>query len=304
MRQTKGFGLADLLLIGVTIIWGVNVVVVKAALTELNPLSFNSLRFGISALLSGALLMVTGLPLLPQREDLPRLAGLGLLGHTCYQVLFISGTNLTTAANTALLLATIPVWVAALGAITGDEDAGPLTWAGIGLSILGIVLVTASGDLALGGSTWLGDIMVVSGTFFYAFYTLKSKALLQKYTPLQFSTWTMTVGALAMFLVSLGSLQAQDWSAVGPVGWGGLAFSAGLAIALGYYIWTNGVQKLGAARTAVYNNLTPVTAMITGCLFLEEKVTSLQLSGAALIICGLYITRAPAKARLQQKNSE
>ncbi len=290
-QQTKRFSLADLLLIFVTIIWGFNVAVVKAALAEFNPLTFNSLRFGISALLSWGMLGLTGARLLPQREDLPRIAFLGLLGHTLYQVLFISGTNLTTAANTALLLATIPVWVAALGAITREEASGPLTWAGIGMSILGIALVTASGDLSLGGSTWLGDIMVVSGTFFYALYTLKSKNLLNKYSPLQFSTWTMTIGALAMILVSLGQIKVQDWSAVGVVGLGGLAFSAGLAITLGYYVWTNGIQKLGSARTAIYNNLTPVTAMITSSLFLKEEIGVLQLAGAALIITGLYITR-------------
>ncbi|MDD3074642.1 MAG: EamA family transporter [Eubacteriales bacterium] len=290
-QQTKRFSLADLLLISVAIIWGFNVAVVKAALVEFNPLTFNSLRFGISALLSWGMLGLTGARLLPQREDLPRIAFLGLLGHTLYQVLFISGTNLTTAANTALLLATIPVWVAALGAITREEASGPLTWAGIGMSILGIALVTASGDLSLGGSTWLGDIMVVSGTFFYALYTLKSKNLLNKYSPLQFSTWTMTIGALAMILVSLGQIKVQDWSAVGVVGWGGLAFSAGLAITLGYYVWTNGIQKLGSARTAIYNNLTPVTAMIISSLFLKEEIGVLQLAGAALIITGLYITR-------------
>jgi len=218
-----------------------------------------------------------------------------------YQVLFISGINLTTAGNTALLLATIPVWVAALAALTGAERTGPLTWIGISLSVTGIVLVTTGGgqDLSLGGSTWLGDIMVVCGTFFYAFYTLKSKVLLGKYSPLQFTTWTMTVGATLLFIFSLGPLTAQDWSAVGVTGWGGLAYSAVLAIVAGYYVWTNGIQKLGAARTAIYNNLTPVTAMITGSLFLNEAITILQISGAALIICGLYITRKPGRATVQ-----
>ncbi|HCX78057.1 MAG TPA: EamA family transporter, partial [Firmicutes bacterium] len=47
----------------------------------------------------------------------------------------------------------------------------------------------------------------------------------------------------------------------------------------------------GSARTAIYNNLTPVTAMITSSLFLKEEIGVLQLAGAALIITGLYITR-------------
>jgi drug/metabolite transporter (DMT)-like permease len=293
MPQPKGFSLADILLIIIAIIWGINVVVVKAALTELGPLPFNSLRFLIAAMLSWALLKATGAKLLPERADIPRLAFLGLLGHTLYQVLFISGIALTTAGNTALLLATIPVWVAALAALTRAEVTGPLTWAGIGLSVTGIVFVTTGGgkNLSLGGTTWLGDVMVVSGAFFYALYTLKSKALLVKYSPLQFTTWTMTAGATALLLSSIGPLAGQDWSGVGVIGWGGLAYSSVLAIVAGYYVWINGVQKLGAARTAVYNNLTPLTALITGSLFLGEAITITQVMGAVLIITGLYVAR-------------
>lgn len=293
MKQPGRFSGADLLLIAIAVVWGFNVVVVKTSLAELGPLPFNSLRFLLAATISWLLLWITGFKLLPAKEDIPRLIILGLLGHTVYQVLFISGINLTSAGNTALLLATIPVWVAALAGLTGVENTEFLTWAGIGLSVTGIVLVTTGGgqNLALGGNTWLGDIMLVCGTFFYAFYTLKSKSLLSKYSPLQFTTWTMTAGALALLLVSLKPLAAQDWSRVGFSGWGGLAYSAGLAIALGYYGWSNGVKKLGASRTAIYNNLTPITAMITGMLFLDEKITLLQVSGAVFIIGGLSIAR-------------
>lgn len=299
MEKLKRFSLADILLISIAIIWGVNVVVVKTALTELAPLPFNSLRFLIASAISWGLLRFTGAKLLPERQDVPHLLLLGMLGHAVYQILFILGTDLTSAGNTALLLATIPVWVAALAAMTKAEPTGPLTWIGVSLSLLGIVMVTTGGgkDVSLGGSTWQGDLMIVTGTCFYAFYTLKSKTLLSKYTPLQFTTWTMTAGALVLLLVSLQPLGAQDWSQVGFSGWGGLAYSAALAIAFGYYVWTNGVQKLGAARTAVYNNLSPITAMITGALVLGEEITVLQVSGAALIIGGLYVARRAGTAK-------
>lgn len=287
--MVKGFSLADLLLFIVGLIWGINPTAIKLALNEFNPMIFNSLRFSISALLSWGMLGLTSQKLLPEKKDILSLALLGFIGHTAYQVLFICGINLTTAANTSLLLATIPVWVAALGAVTKEEVAGTLTWLGIGTSVLGIALVSASGDLSLGGSSVLGDIMVVSGTFFYALYTLKSKKLLRKYSPLQYSTWTMTVGALALIFSSVG--QVQDWAEVGLAGWGGLAFSSVLAIALGYYVWSNGIQKLGSARTAIYNNLTPVTAMVFSSLFLDEKITLLKLAGAAFILFGIYLTR-------------
>jgi len=286
----------------VAIIWGVNVAVVKAALTELAPLPFNSLRFTLSALLCWAMLAASGEKLWPERADSRRILALGLLGHGLYQALFIQGTYLTSAGNTALLLATIPVWVAAMAALTRAEATGPLIWLGIGLSVAGIVLVTLGGSksVTLGGDTWRGDLLLVFGTFFFAFFTLKSKDLLQKYSPLQFTAWTMTAGAAGLTLLSLRGLAAQNWGAVGLTGWGGLVYSATLAIAAGNYVWTNGVRKLGAARTAVYNNLTPVTAMVTGSLFLDETVTWLQATGAALIISGLYLTRRRGRAAVPE----
>lgn len=296
--ESRRFSPADLLLFTVAIIWGVNVVVVKTALTELAPLPFNSLRFTLSALLCWAVLRASGGKLLPERADFLRIMVLGLVGHGLYQALFIQGTNLTSAGNTALLLATIPVWVAALAALTRAEATGPFVWLGIGLSIAGIVLVTLGGSkgVTLGGNTWQGDAMLVGGTFFYAYYTLKCKDLLKKYSALQFTTWTMTAGAAALLFFSLGPLATQNWRAVGLAGWGGLVYSAALAIVAGNFVWTYGVQKLGAARTAIYNNLTPVTAMIMGYLFLEEAVTLPQVAGAALIIAGLYLTRHRGKA--------
>lgn len=151
------------------------------------------------------------------------------------------------------------------------------------------------------GASWRGDLMVVAGTFFYSWYTLNSKVLLSRYSPLQFTTWTMTFGSIALLLFSTSALIRQDWAAVGMIGWGGLAYSSALAIVLGYYIWINGVKKLGAGRTAIYNNLTPVFAMITGWLALGEGVSLLQLAGAALIVTGLYTARtAKAKPSGQQ----
>lgn len=303
MPQSRRFNLADLLLLTVAFVWGINVVVVKTALTEFDPLPFNSLRFGISALLCWALLRATGAKLLPQRADILRLIVLGLMGHGFYQVLYIQGINLTSAGNTALLLATVPVWVAALAALTRAEATGPFVWLGICFSVTGIILVTAGGgkEVSLGGNTWQGDVMVVCAAFFYAYYTLKSKALLERYSPLQFATWTMTVGAIVLLLFSPGPLRAQDWQGVGWAGWGGLAYSAVLAIVFGDCMWIYGVHKLGAARTAIYNNLSPLTAMVMGSLFLGETISAVQLAGAALIIGGLYVTRRRGRAKVEYK---
>ncbi len=290
----RALGVTDLLLILTATIWGVNVVLVKVSLAEMGPLPFNSLRFLMAAALSWLLLRVTEPQSRVRRADIPLLIGLGLLGHSLYQILFISGINLSTAGNTSLLLATNPIWVAVLSALLRIERLQPRAFLGIALSFSGIILVTIGGGkmVNFGVGSSLGDLMVLLGTLVFAIYTIRSKPLLGRYSPLQFSTYTMIPGAVGLAVVSIPALARQDFSGVSLPGWGGLLYSGVFAIVIGYYVWNNGVQKLGAARTAIYNNLSPLVAMISGVLILHEQLRPAQLAGAALIIGGLYITRS------------
>lgn len=295
------FTVVDALLLCTVTVWGVNVVVVKLALATMHPLLFNSLRFLLAAALSLTMLQITEPGHRLRKADLPLLIGLGLLGHALYQVLFIFGIDLTTAGNTSLLLATMPIWVAVLSAAFRLDEVTAFTWMGIACSFLGIALVVlGSGKtISFALSSFRGDAMILMATLLMATYTLLSRPLLARYTPLQLSSYTMTAGAIALLLVSLPVLVNTDLATVAPIGWGGVVFSSVFAVVLGYYVWNRGLQLLGPARTAIYNNLSPVVAMLTGWAVLSEQVTVTQGFGALLIFAGLML----ARTRRRNKNA-
>jgi drug/metabolite transporter (DMT)-like permease len=83
----------------------------------------------------------------------------------------------------------------------------------------------------------------------------------------------------------------QDWSQVGGLAWGGVIYSALLAIALAYFIWNYGVRRIGSTRTAIYSNFTPVVAMLVAWPALGEVPTAGQLIGAAVIFAGILLVR-------------
>ena len=101
---------AEVGLVLLTLIWGVNFAVIKVALDTFEPLAFNALRFPIAAFVLWIGLRSQGPVPLPPREDLPRLILLGFLGNVVYQIFFIIGIDLTLAGNASLMLATVPVW--------------------------------------------------------------------------------------------------------------------------------------------------------------------------------------------------
>src|SRR5690606_13533645 len=94
----------DLAILVLVLIWGVNFSVVKYALEQFDPLAFNGLRFALGGLVLVPFVLRRG-PLRFERGEWPALIGLGVLGNTIYQVLFVEGIDRTLAGNAALMLA-------------------------------------------------------------------------------------------------------------------------------------------------------------------------------------------------------
>ena len=232
------------------------------------------------------------------RHDIVPIILLGLAGHTVYQAMFANGMARSMPANASLLLATSPIWVAILGYALGIERISRLMFAGILLSFSGIMLlVTSGGKVDLGSSLLFGNLLLLGCAMVWAVYTTGSKPLLARHSPLKLTAWSMVAGTIPLVLISIPDLLRQDWSAVPPVAWGALLYSAVLAAAVGYTIWYSSVQRVGNARTAVYNYLTPIIAILFAWLTLGYALAPMQLLGAAIVLMGLIITRAGGRVR-------
>ena len=102
---------------------------------------------------------------------------------------------------------------------------------------------------------------------------------------------TMTIGAVPYALAVLPQVIAVRWTALHPWTIGSLVLSALLALNVCYLIWYIGVQALGAARTSMFSNLVPITAMTVAALWLGEPVTGAKIACAAGILSGVVLTR-------------
>jgi len=288
----RGSSFTYLLLIIMVVIWGVNFSLVKWALSELSPLAFNAVRFTLAAgFILALLLLLEGWQPIPP-ADMLKIFGLGLLGNSLFQVLFIEGIWRTTAGNSSLLLSTNPLWTAALSVALGRERLAGATWAGIGLASLGVILVTigSGAGFSLAGTRILGDLLILLAALAWALYSVLSKDLLRRYSPLRLTALAMVTGSLGLWIFAIPAVLRQNWSAVSWKAWGALVYSGTLAIAGAYVIWAMGVKRIGPARTAVFSNLTPIVAFIVAFLILGEPVTWLQGLGGAAILYGVSLT--------------
>jgi drug/metabolite transporter (DMT)-like permease len=287
------FGWSDVLMLGIIVVWGLNFSLIKIALREMSPEGFNGLRLVFTAVLFVLLLKISGQGFRVGRGDLWKLALIGIMGNAFYQVLFIGGLNRTTASNTSFILSISPVIVALLSGVFRIERIHWAAWLGIFISMAGLYFViSGNGGFRLSSDSFRGDLMILAGTFLWSIYTVFSKEFLERMSPLKFAAITVSFGSLAYLPFSAGAVVRIPWSRISFRSWAALVFSAVFSLVLGYIIWYHSVRRVGNARTAVYSNLTPVFTALFASIFLGESLGPRQIFGAAVILVGVYLTRA------------
>ena len=290
----------------IVVIWGLNFTVLKKALTAVDPLVFNALRFTFAtAFLAVLWRFERGRG---QRAWAPWriLWALGLLGHVGYQVLFIEGLARTTSGSSALLIATSPLWTAVLASACLREPSGPRVWTGLALALVGSLLIAlASGTVAAGldaegGAVFAGNALTLGAALAWAAYTIASRAWLRYASPLALAFGSMLLSTPLLWLIAAPELEGFDPLALEPWVWGAALYAGVGSIGLAYWLWNLLVQKVGATRTALASYLVPIVALVCGPLFLGEALAASQVAGGALILLGVMWARTGGRAALPE----
>ncbi len=286
----------DVGLVVVSLIWGGNYSVSKIALGHVSPVIFAALRFGISTALLW--LLVWGL-----KQSGPvswgtirRLLGWGVVGHTLNQLAFLYGLQSTTATNSAVIFGNLPVVVALLSVVLGSERPTPRVWLGIVLGTVGVAVVVGAKGIHFSAETIRGDGLSLLALLFWAMFTLGVRHAALGLNSAQVTALTHLGGTPGLMLAAVPVVGGFEIGSLHPSVWVALAYSSILSSVVASVLWTRSLKALGGSRTALYNCITPVFAAVAAWILLGEKPVPLQGVGAALVIIGVLVSRAPGEA--------
>jgi drug/metabolite transporter (DMT)-like permease len=293
----QGFSKHDLGMVMVSLIWGANFTANKYGVGVLPPLVFAAIRF---ALASGLLWLVVwwwkpGQPIPPGTAW--RLALLGVIGNTGYQIAFMLGLVTTSAINASLIMAAVPAVVAVLGRLFGVERTTARTWIGIGVATIGVAIVIAAKGGALSGGTIGGDLLVLAAVFCWAAFTVGVRWVGRDLDPVRVTAITIYGGTPGLIVAALPSLDQARFGLLGLGGWVAILYSGVFAIVIAYLLWSAAVQGIGGSRTAIYNCLIPVVAAAVAWVVLGERPVLAQAGGAILVIAGVLISQGVGSGR-------
>ena len=297
----------------VYIVWGSTYIAIAVMIESLPGLTGSGIRFFIAALAMAVIVAITRGPrtlLVSRREaGASALIGVMLLATGIGTVSIVADHVPTSIA--ALIVATIPLWVAVIRFTTGDRPR-PLTLIGVGVGLIGLAVilapggisVPASGPAADGTAIVAGSIALVCSTFLWALGSWLSPRLPIPSNTLVFTTYQMLVAGIVLMIAGAISGERIDVANVTMSSWLGLLYLIvfGSLIAYTAFTWLVGHAPLSLVTTYAYVN--PAVAVVLGVIIFGEVISSDVVFGVLFVLGGVALVVSGERTRRQAIRSQ
>lgn len=263
----------------------------KIALAEMSTPLFIALRFVVAGLILIPFVLIKKEKLNKSALVSTFLISLLAVSNVTFFALGIKHSNATVAQ---ILYAAVPIIVALISRFLYQEKLNKQKIAGIITGFLGVLVIILAPvffGTVNGANTLFGNLLVLIAVVSYSFYTVLSKPLQKKSSPLVITTTFIVTtiviqGLLALFSTpdianTVTSLTTLTYTSILYVG---LLGTAGFFLLYQYTI-----KKASPIITSMVFYLQPVFTFIWSMILLKEKLAPEYIIGGAIAFIGAYL---------------
>ena len=186
-------------------------------------------------------------------------------------------------AMSSIFVAAIPLFSMLISQAWGLEKISGRGLAGIALGMAGILMLVGFPAVPMTMNFILGSILSLMAAFFAAYGSNHVSRHLKDRGAWEVNIATSVIGGLIAVPV-LALVPLPRATVLADLGW--LLALAGIVGALNYTLYFRLVAEIGATKTITVEFLVTIVAVIVGTLLLGEKLSLIQLAGAATILAG------------------
>lgn len=284
-RRDRVDAFAASLLIGFSILLGLNQALVKIVNTGFEPLFQGGLRSACAFVVVLLFALSRRIPMTLRDGSLPWGILAGVFFALEFGLVFVA-LDLTTVSRVSLFFYTMPLFTA-IGAhflVPGERLNA--------VRVLGLVVAMAGVALALvddaGGADWRGDALAVGGAIAWA-----GIAFVARLSPLarapseQVLLYQLLVSAV--LLLALAPLMGDSIREVTPFVLGVFAFQVVAVASLGFLMWLWVLRVYPVTNMAAYSLLAPVFGVFFGWLVFDDPLTPSFLLALVLVSAGILL---------------
>jgi drug/metabolite transporter (DMT)-like permease len=281
----------------VYVVWGSTYLANRFIIVSMPPLLASGFRFMTGGLLLGLLVLAVAGPraFALTRAQLGTAALSGLLLPAWGNGLVILAQSQVASGLTALLIASVPLYIAVLRAVTGDRPRratvlGVLVGAA-GLALL-VLVGPAGGSGGVSGNAWWGAPLVLVAGLGWAAGTFAAARRPVPANPFALATVQQLIGGTILVVVGTAFGERLDLGAVAPVSWWAWLYMS-LFVSLGAFSsYAYALANLPVSTVATYAYVNPVIAVVLGVTVAGERFAPVQLVGGGVVLLAVVMVIA------------
>jgi O-acetylserine/cysteine efflux transporter len=263
-------------------IWGVSFPIIKIGLEELPPMLFSALRFSIIAIPA-----VFFIPF--PKTSIWNVVGVGMfLGIFKFGLLFFAMKSEASAGLSSLILQAQVFFTIGLSVLIFKESITKSQLLGILVSTAGFSIFFLNSN---GSITFTGLILILIASFFWSISNIIMKQV-KDVNLLHFMVWVclippLPLAAISYFTESNDIINLVFSTTINT--WGPMIYVSYASTLLAFSIWGWLLKNNSAASISPFALLVPVVGIFASNIILSEKLSTLELLGAMIIMVGLLI---------------
>ena len=275
------------------VVFGFSFLFTKTALDDLDMFQLLGSRFFVAAVFMLVLRVTKRIKVEIAAAKVRGLLLVVLFQPILYFIFETIGVDRTSASESGVLIALIPVAVAIFAGLILKERLSFWQWLSIWASVAGVVLISL--PRFQGGTGQLAGILALLGAVLAgALYQIFSKKASGKSSPVEVTYMMMWTGA--WFFNLLGFLKAALASELSTylAAFMGLdtlwaiSYLGILSSVVAFFCMNYALSRLTPSKVAVFINLTPVISVMAGVFFRSESFAPVQILGAAVVLLGVW----------------
>jgi drug/metabolite transporter (DMT)-like permease len=283
-RNRTGF----LLLVSITLFWGVNWPAMKLSVNEVPVWAFRTLCLMVGGVGLLAICRAFGYSLrVPPEERGPLLiAAIGNI--TCWHIFSALGVQHMAPGRASILAFTMPLWAAVIAALWTRERLTGLTLAALAIGAAGLAVLVVP-DWANIVSRPAGPVFMILAAISWAAGTVALKRYRFTIPTASLAGWQMLIGGIPIFLGA--ALFDRDFNpgAVSTTAWLAVAYAAVIPMIYCHWAWFRVVSLYPASVAAIGTLAIPVVGVISSAWLIGERIGWSEIAALALVLAALTL---------------
>jgi len=280
----KGF----VLLISLSVFWGMAWPAIKISLNELPPWTFRTYCLVLSGIGILILAKANGFKLRIPSHELKALCLVALFNVTGWHLFSAHGVMRMHASRAVIIAFSMPLWATVLSAVFLKERITPTRILGLGTGLLGLAFLLRPEIEAI-GSTPLGAVFMLGAAMSWATGTVLIKRFKWNTPTTVLTGWQLMLGSIP---IVTGALILEPLMASFKISMGAIcALTYLIAFPMIYCHWAyfTLVRIFPASVAAISTLAIPVVGVFSSALILEETVGFIEIIALILVVSALAI---------------